>query len=90
MLHEDQLPIAFEANFLTMLDIDVGDEENKSRPVKYYDRAWWNGRKPQDLDSSKILDALSIDKCLETHKKLLLLSKKVVYIGSHHCQQCLH
>ena len=50
MLHEDQLPIAFEANFLTMLDIDVGDEENKSWPVKYYDCAWWNGRKPQNLD----------------------------------------
>ena len=76
MLHEDQLPIAFEADFLMMLDIDVGDEENKSWPVEYYDHAWWNERKPRDLDSSEILDALSIDKCLETHKKLLLLSKK--------------
>ena len=76
MLHENQFPIALEADFLTMLDIDVGDEDNKSWPVKYYNRAWWNGRKPWDLDSSEILDALSIDKCLETHKKLLSSSKK--------------
>ena len=75
MLHEDQLPIAFEADFLTMLDIDLGDEENKSWPVEYYDHAWWNGRKPRDLDSSKILDALSIDKCLETQETAFVVKK---------------
>ena len=69
MLREDQLPISFNPDFLMMLDIDMSDKDNKSRIVNQYERAWWNGRKPQQLDLS------SIDRCLNFHKVQLASSK---------------
>ena len=75
MLREDQPPISFNLDFLMMLDIDMSDKDNKSRIVDQYERAWWNGRKPRQLDLSEILDKSSIDRCLNFHKVQLMSSK---------------
>lgn len=68
MLHEDQLPVTFDTDFLIMLDVDVCDNDNNSRVVNRYECEWWKGRKPRSLDLVEILDASSVSKCLEVHQ----------------------
>ncbi|KAF8811073.1 hypothetical protein BYT27DRAFT_7253203 [Phlegmacium glaucopus] len=68
MLQGNDLPIPFDPEFLTMLDIGAHDKDNKSRVVTKYEYAWWNGRKPRSLAMAEILDHSSIQKCLDLHE----------------------
>ena len=71
MLHEDQLPIDFDPDFLLTLDIDASDKDNKCRLVDRYECAWWNEKKPRTLDRANILDQSSLTRCLDVHKRQL-------------------
>jgi hypothetical protein len=74
MLSDDHLPIEIDPSILMMLDIDVTDKANKCRIVQRYEHAWWNERKPRNLELADILDASSVRKCLEFHRNELALS----------------
>ena len=69
MLHEDQLPIKFDIDFLMMLDTDECANDEKCRIVDQYRSAWWLARKPRDLNMPEILDGASIGQCLDVHKR---------------------
>ena len=59
------------SDFLLALDADSFDN-NKSRIVDHYERAWWKGRKPWSIDLTEILDRSSIGLCLKDYQKQLL------------------
>ncbi|KAF8815456.1 hypothetical protein BYT27DRAFT_7249119 [Phlegmacium glaucopus] len=82
MLHEDDLPIAFDPDFLLTLDIGAHENDNESRVVSNYERSWWKGRKPRDLVVVEILDESCLDRCLMVHKIQLAFTHPGVVVDS--------
>jgi hypothetical protein len=75
------LPLPFEPDLIATLDIGIDDDSKCQRVPTYY-CTWWLARKPRNLDSIKIMDQLSIDRCLEVHQLLLLPSQRGGVIDS--------
>lgn len=70
-LDEHQLPIVADDDFLMTLDADLSVQDNICQIAEHYDCAWWDKRKPRNLDTAEILDKYTMEKCLETHLKQL-------------------
>ena len=66
---EDNLPLPFDADFLATLDTPAHD---KCEVVKNYAHPWWTGRKPRDLNTVNILNASTLQFCLDLFKEQLV------------------
>ena len=66
-LLEEDTPMFIDLDFKLVLDMDFAGQNPKCQLVERYDRAWWKKKAPQNLDRIALLDASSVDKCLETH-----------------------
>ena len=80
LVDEKMLPLNFDQDFLLMLDIGAHNDDNDSQVVKKYERSWWIGKKPRNLDLIEILDKSSITRCLETHQHQLLPSRRGIVV----------
>ena len=71
MLKEEFLPLEFEPDFLALLDTGGPD-----RPViTRYVNPWWKAsRPPAYLHIAPCLDSVSLQNCLDTHRKQLALN----------------
>jgi hypothetical protein len=67
-LAEGDLPIAFDVDFLLMLDSDLAEQNGFTRLVETYEHSWWRARKPRDLDLAEILNSSTIVNCLDVHE----------------------
>jgi hypothetical protein len=67
-LAEGDLPIAFDVDFLLMLDSDLAEQNGFTRLVETYEHSWWRARKPRDLDLAVILNSSTIVNCLDVHE----------------------
>ena len=68
-IDEDQLSLAFDYDFLMMLDADLSEQHHiYCRIVDNYECAWWKGRKPRSLDLTQVLDRSTLAQCLATHR----------------------
>jgi hypothetical protein len=74
MIREGFLPLEFDPDFLTTLDI--GNDE--APIITQYSYPWWKAQKPRSLDEVVILDSYSLQECLDTHRDLLN-SKHISY-----------
>ncbi|KAF8799829.1 hypothetical protein BYT27DRAFT_7263438 [Phlegmacium glaucopus] len=68
LLNENALPLPFDPHFLATLDIGTHEKGHKSQVVSAYEHCWWSGRKPRDLDTIKILDASTLETCIEHYQ----------------------
>ena len=91
LLHKSQLLISFDSDFLFMLDINVSDKDNKCQIIEKYELAWWNERKPPDLDAAEFwMDHHLTDAWIST-KGSFLPPKMVMSVSSppfQICRQC--
>jgi hypothetical protein len=97
-LNEDELPIGLEMDFHKALDSGIINQNEMCQMVEKYECCWWKGKKPTNLDSTKILNSSSVDICLGTHfielgtnppsknpeRKVKASSTKI----RDHCQKC--
>ena len=78
-LDEDQLPIGMNRDFMLTLDSDLAEQNSHCRRVDKYENNWWIRSKQKDLDSVKVMDRSSMDRCLETHFEQLFGARQTPF-----------
>ena len=66
-LHETDLPIPIDNDFISLLDSDLAEQNYVCRLVAKYDCAWWIGRKPRIIEMAETMKSTSMARFVENH-----------------------